>query len=116
VAAWLARRGGTIRAASVVGPAHDLVATLDGDDVHVEVTGWPPDGARSHPSTLAGDWFRAAARAASQRRRAHPRSRVVIALPDTRRYRALADDGAAALRDARAEVWFVDPSGDVQLT
>ncbi|NMO92004.1 MarR family winged helix-turn-helix transcriptional regulator [Actinomycetospora sp. TBRC 11914] len=116
VATWLARRGGTIRAASVAGPAHDLVATLDGDDVHVEVTGWPPDGARSHPTTLAGDWFRAATRAASQRRRAHPRSRVVIALPDTRRYRALADDGADVLRDARAEVWFVEPSGDVQLS
>jgi Fe-S-cluster formation regulator IscX/YfhJ len=116
VAAWLTRRGSTIRAARASGPAHELVATLDGDDVHVEVTGWPPDGARSHPTTLAGDWFRAAARAASQRRRAHPRGRVVIALPDTRRYRALADDGAEVLRGARAEVWFVDPAGDVQLS
>jgi hypothetical protein len=116
VALWLTRRGGTIRAAHAVGPAHDLVATLDGDDVHVEVTGWPPDGARSHPTTLAGDWFRAATRAATQRRRAHPRSRVVIALPDTRRYRALADDDAEVLRRARAEVWFVDPSGAVQLS
>jgi hypothetical protein len=116
VAGWLTRRGGTIRAAHAVGPAHDLVATLDGDDVHVEVTGWPPDGARSHPTTLAGDWFRAATRAATQRRRAHPRSRVVIALPDTRRYRALVDQDAEVLRRARAEVWFVDPSGAVQLT
>ncbi len=115
VAAWLTRRGGTIRAAHAVGPAHDLLATLDGAEVHVEVTGWPPDGARSHPSTLAGDWFRAATRAASQRRRAHPRGRVVIALPDTRRYRALADEGADVLHGAQAEVWFVDPSGDVQL-
>ena len=116
VAGWLTRRGGTIRAAHASGPAHDLVATLDGDDVHVEVTGWPPDGARSHPTTLAGDWFRAATRAATQRRRAHPRSRVVIALPDTRRYRALADDDAEVLRRARAEVWFVDSSGAVQLS
>jgi hypothetical protein len=116
VAQWLTRRGGTIRAAHAVGPAHDLVATLDGDDVHVEVTGWPPDGARSHPSTLADDWFRAATRAATQRRRAHPRSRVVIALPDTRRYRTLADDGAEVLRQARTEVWFVDPSGAVQVS
>jgi hypothetical protein len=116
VAGWLTRRGGTIRAARAAGPAHDLVATLDGHDVHVEVTGWPPDGARSHPTTLAGDWFRAATRAATQRRRAHPRSRVVIALPDTRRYRALADDDAEVLRHARAEVWFVDPSGAVQLS
>jgi DNA-binding MarR family transcriptional regulator len=116
VAGWLTRRGGTIRAAHAVGPAHDLVATLDGDDVHVEVTGWPPDGARSHPSTLAGDWFRAAARAATQRRRAHPRSRVVIALPDTRRYRTLAEDHAEGLRQARAEVWFVDASGAVQVS
>ena len=116
VAGWLTRRGGTIRAAHAVGPAHDLVATLDGDDVHVEVTGWPPDGARSHPTTLAGDWFRAATRAATQRRRAHPRSRVVIALPDTRRYRTLADEDAEVLRRARAEVWFVDPSGAVQLS
>jgi hypothetical protein len=116
VAGWLTRRGGTIRAARAAGPAHDLVATLDGHDVHVEVTGWPPDGARSHPTTLAGDWFRAATRAATQRRRAHPRSRVVIALPDTRRYRTLADDDAEVLRHARAEVWFVDPSGAVQLS
>ncbi len=116
VAGWLTRRGGTIRAAHAVGPAHDLVATLDGDDVHVEVTGWPPDGARSHPTTLAGDWFRAATRAAAQRRRAHPRSRVVIALPDTRRYRALVGDDAEVLRRAQAEVWFVDPSGAVQLS
>ncbi|MDT7741868.1 MAG: hypothetical protein QOE59_946 [Actinomycetota bacterium] len=116
VAGWLTRRGGTIRAAHAVGPAHDLVATLNGDDVHVEVTGWPPDGARSHPTTLAGDWFRAATRAATQRRRAHPRSRVVIALPDTRRYRALVDDDAEVLRRARAEVWFVDPTGAVQFS
>ena len=116
VAGWLTRRGASIRAAHAVGPAHDLVATLDGDDVHVEVTGWPPDGARSHPTTLAGDWFRAATRAATQRRRAHPRSRVVIALPDTRRYRALVGDDAEVLRRARAEVWFVDPSGAVQLS
>jgi hypothetical protein len=116
VAAWLTRRGSTIRAARASGPAHELVATLDGADLHVEVTGWPPDGARSHPTTLAGDWFRAAARAASQRRRAHPRGRVVIALPDTRRYRALAEDGAEVLAGARAEVWFVDGAGEVQLS
>lgn len=116
VAAWLTRRGSTIRAASAIGPAHELVATLDGDDLHVEVTGWPPDGARSHPATLAGDWFRAATRAASQRRRAHPHARVVIALPDTRRYRALAEDGAEVLAGARAEVWFVDAAGEVQLS
>jgi hypothetical protein len=114
VAHWITRHGGTIHAANATGPAHDLVATVHGDDVHVEVTGWPPDGARSHPTTLAGDWFRAATRAASQRRRAHPRGRVVIALPDTRRYRALVDDDGEALRRARAEVWFVDPSGEVQ--
>jgi hypothetical protein len=113
VADWITRHGGTIHAANATGPAHDLVATVHGDEVHVEVTGWPPDGARSHPTTLAGDWFGAAARAATQRRREHPRGRVVIALPDTRRYRALADD-AEALRRARAEVWFVDASGEIQ--
>ncbi len=116
VASWLTRRGGTIRTAHAVGPAHDLVASLDGDDVHVEVTGWPPDGARSHPTTLAGDWFRAASRAAAQRRRAHPRGRVVIAVPDTRRYRALAEEDADGLGRVRAEVWFVDPSGAVELS
>ena len=114
VAHWITRHGGTIRAANASGPAHDLVATVHGVDLHVEVTGWPPDGARSHPTTLAGDWFRAAARAATQRRREHPRGRVVIALPDTRRYRGLADDDAEALRRARAEVWFVDASGEVR--
>ncbi|MCD2192995.1 MarR family winged helix-turn-helix transcriptional regulator [Actinomycetospora endophytica] len=114
VADWITRHGGTIHAANASGPAHDLVATVHGSEVHVEVTGWPPEGARSHPTTLAGDWFRAAARAASQRRGASPRGRVVIALPDTRRYRALAGDDAETLRRARAEVWFVDASGEIQ--
>ncbi|MCD2186323.1 hypothetical protein [Actinomycetospora soli] len=116
VATWLTHRGGTVRRAAEQGPALDLVAALDGEDVHVEVTGWPPDGARTHPSTLAADWFRAASAAAVQRRRAHPRSRVVIALPDTRRYRGLAADAAPTLADARAEVWFVDAAGRVQLS
>jgi hypothetical protein len=116
VAGWLTRRGGRIRAAHASGPAHDLVAALDGDDIHVEVTGWPPDGARTHPTTLAADWFHAAARAAAQRRRAHPQGRVVIALPDTRRYRALVDDDAEVLRRARTEIWFVGPEGEIQLS
>lgn len=116
VATWLTRRGGTVRRATEQGPALDLVAGLDGEDVHVEVTGWPPDGARTHPSTLAADWFRAASAAAVQRRRAHPRSRVVIALPDTRRYRSLAADAVSTLEQARAEVWFVDAAGHVQLS
>ncbi|GAA4843100.1 hypothetical protein GCM10023201_37190 [Actinomycetospora corticicola] len=116
ITTWLTRRGGTVRRVTEQGPALDLVAHLDGEDVHVEVTGWPPDGARTHPSTLAADWFRAASEAAVQRRRAHPRSRVVIALPDTRRYRGLAADAAAPLGDARAEVWFVDAAGRVQLS
>ncbi|MDL5154997.1 hypothetical protein [Actinomycetospora termitidis] len=116
VTTWLTRRGGSVRRVTEQGPALDLVASLDGDDVHVEVTGWPPDGARSHPSTLAADWFRAASAAAVQRRRAHPRSRIVIALPDTRRYRGLAADAASTLDGARTEVWFVDAAGQVQLS
>jgi hypothetical protein len=114
VAEWLVRRGATLRWASVdAGPARDLVASLDGDDVHVEVTGWPADGARTHPTTIAGDWFSAAEHAAAERRRAHPRARIVIALPDTRRYRSLTEQRAAALAGTRAEVWFVDPAGAV---
>jgi hypothetical protein len=114
VAGWLVRRGATLRWASLDGgPARDLVASLDGDDVHVEVTGWPADGARTHPTTIAGDWFSAAEQAAAERRRAHPRARIVIALPDTRRYRTLAERRAASLAGARAEVWFVDPAGAV---
>ncbi|MEJ2888778.1 hypothetical protein [Actinomycetospora aeridis] len=115
VAGWLVRRGATLRWASadVTGPALDLVASLDGDDVHVEVTGWPSDGARTHPTTIAGDWFSAAEHAATERRRAHPRARIVIALPDTRRYRSLTEARAASLDGARAEVWFVDAAGAV---
>jgi hypothetical protein len=114
VAEWLVRRGATLRWASLDGgPARDLVASLDGDDVHVEVTGWPADGARTHPTTIAGDWFSAAEQAAAERRRAHPRARIVIALPDTRRYRALTEQRSASLAGARAEVWFVDPAGTV---
>ncbi|WP_285651355.1 hypothetical protein [Actinomycetospora sp. NBRC 106375] len=115
VAGWLVRSGGTLRSASAdgKGPARDLVASLDGDDVHVEVTGWPADGARTHPTTIAGDWFSAAEQAAAQRRRAHPQARIVIALPDTRRYRALTEQRSASLAGTRAEVWFVDPAGAV---
>jgi hypothetical protein len=115
VASWLVRRGATLRSATLDGhgPARDLVATLDGEDVHVEVTGWPADGARTHPTTIAGDWFSAAEQAAAERRRAHPRARIVIALPDTRRYRGLAEQRATSLARARAEVWFVDPAGAV---
>jgi hypothetical protein len=115
VASWLVRRGATLRWAAVDGdgPARDLVASMDGDDVHVEVTGWPADGARTHPTTIAGDWFSAAEQAAAARRRAHPRARIVIALPDTRRYRSLTEQRADSLAGARAEVWFVDPAGAV---
>lgn len=116
VASWLVRRGATLRWATVDGdgPARDLVASMDGDDVHVEVTGWPADGARTHPTTIAGDWFSAAEQAAAQRRREHPRARIVIALPDTRRYRSLTEQRSSSLAGARAEVWFVDPAGSVQ--
>ncbi|MDD7919938.1 hypothetical protein [Actinomycetospora callitridis] len=115
VADWLVRRGATLRSATVdgQGPTRDLVASLDGDDVHVEVTGWPADGARTHPTTIAGDWFSGAEQAAAQRRRAHPRARIVIALPDTRRYRSLTEQRATSLAGAGAEVWFVDPAGSV---
>ncbi|HSK61739.1 MAG TPA: hypothetical protein VK935_22075 [Actinomycetospora sp.] len=115
VATWLVRQGATLRWAAVDGdgPARDLVASMDGDDVHVEVTGWPADGARTHPTTIAGDWFSAAEQAAAARRRAHPRARIVIALPDTRRYRSLTEQRSASLAGARAEVWFVDPAGAV---
>ena len=116
VADWLVRRGATLRSATLdgQGPTRDLVASLDGDDVHVEVTGWPADGARTHPTTIAGDWFSGAEQAAAQRRRAHPKARIVIALPDTRRYRSLTEQRATSLAGARAEVWFVDPAGSVQ--
>jgi hypothetical protein len=116
VADWLVRRGATLRSATLDGhgPTRDLVASLDGDDVHVEVTGWPADGARTHPTTIAGDWFSGAEQAAAQRRRAHPKARIVIALPDTRRYRSLTEQRATSLAGARAEVWFVDPAGSVQ--
>lgn len=116
VADWLVRRGATLRSATLEGqgPTRDLVASLDGDDVHVEVTGWPADGARTHPTTIAGDWFSGAEQAAAQRRRAHPKARIVIALPDTRRYRSLTEQRATSLAGARAEVWFVDPAGSVQ--
>ena len=114
VAAWLTRRGATIRTASTDGSAHDLVVTLDGEDVHVEVTGWPPDAARVHPAVAADGWFSAATSAAAVRRRAHPRARVVIALPETRRYRTLTTYGSEDLAAAGTAVGFVDGSGSVR--
>ena len=115
VVAWLQRRGATLRRIDAAGPAHDLVVALDGADVHVEVTGWPPDGGRTHPATVAGEWFTAAADAATARRRAHPRARIVVAVPETRRYRTLSERQAATLTAARAEVWFVAPDGSMRL-
>jgi len=115
VAQWLVGRGATLRSATLEGqgPTRDLVASLDGDDLHVEVTGWPADGARTHPTTIAGDWFSGAEQAATRRRRAHPQARIVIALPDTRRYRSLTEQRATSLAGAQAEVWFVDRAGSV---
>ena len=126
VAEWLARRGATVYAAASVATgtaaphSHDLVVRLDGADVHVEVTGWPPDSPRAHSVDTAERWFSAAAAAAVVRGRAHPDARVVLALPETRRYRTLATREACRERDPGSgpvvvpEVWFVDARGAVR--
>ena len=110
VGAWLVGHGATVGRTDPGG--HGLVAALHGDDVRVEVLGWPGDRRAMHPVTLADDWFATAVDMLGRRRRVLPRARLAVALPDTRRYRTLAA-ACPALVAARVEVWFVDEKGAV---
>ncbi len=102
----------------------DVVAVLGGRRMHVEVKGWPSqeyadprragETKRTSPTLQAAHWFAGAVSSAMKLRHAHPHDRVVVALPDIPRYRALHRERAEPLRRLGVEVWLVSESGVVE--
>ena len=103
----------------------DVVASLDGVNLGVEVKGFPSrnyaDPARAGeqkktaPSTQAGHWFAQAVLAAMRLRGKEPSWRSVIALPDFSRYRDLYSETQASLAASQITVWWIDEDGTVEL-
>ncbi|MFC4854599.1 hypothetical protein [Actinophytocola glycyrrhizae] len=103
----------------------DIVASLDGRVLHVEVKGWPSatyadsrraDEVKKTPPTMqATHWFAGAVLSALRSRGRHPTDRVLIVFPDFPRYRNLSDETAATLRTIGIETWFVEESGAVHV-
>ena len=101
----------------------DIVATLDGRTVYIEVKGWPStqyaDPARAHeqkrtnPSVQAKHWMAEAVFSALRLRAKHDDDRVVVAFPAFPRYENLADEVAPVLARAGIEMWFVGEDGEV---
>ncbi|ABL81778.1 MULTISPECIES: hypothetical protein [unclassified Nocardioides] len=101
----------------------DVIASLDGQTVGVEVKGFPSRGyadparagevKRTSPSTQAGHWYAQAVLAAMRLRGKEPTWRSVIAVPDFPRYRDLHAETAGSLAAAQIEVWWVDQTGAV---
>ncbi|MBO0884359.1 MAG: hypothetical protein J2P17_29325 [Mycobacterium sp.] len=101
----------------------DIIASLDGQSVGVEVKGFPSrtyaDPARAgevkptQPSTQAGHWYAAAVLAAMRLRSKEPHWRNAIALPDFPRYRDLYAETRGSLTAAGIEVWWVGADGTV---
>lgn len=96
----------------------DIVATLDGRTLHIEVKGWPStvyadparahEQKRTHPSMQAKHWMAEAVFSALRLRAKHDDDRVIVAFPAFRRYERLADEVAPVLARAGIEMWFVD--------
>jgi len=103
----------------------DVVASLDGVNLGVEVKGFPrrnyADPARAGeqkktaPSTQAGHWFAQAVLAAMRLRGKEPSWRSVIALPDFSRYRDLYSETQGSLAASQIAVWWIDEDGTVEL-
>lgn len=101
----------------------DVIASLGGRTVGVEVKGFPsrnyadPSRAgemkRTSPSTQAGHWYSQAVLAAMRLRGKEPGWSSVIALPDFPRYRDLFSETAGSLGAAQIEVWWVKEDGSV---
>lgn len=126
VVAWLVRRGWSIEStADTASREHgiDIVATRAGEQVGVEVKGFPSrwyadprrasEDKRPLPSTQAGHWYAAAVLAAMRLRGRRPATRSVIALPDFPRYRSLHSETHASLTSSGIEVWWVTREGEV---
>ncbi|MGD7731812.1 hypothetical protein ACQCX5_02485 [Propionibacteriaceae bacterium G57] len=102
----------------------DIVATLDGMAIGIEVKGFPSKTyanpalvdrpKRTQPSNQAGHWFAAAVLAAMKLRGKQPDWRSIIALPDFKRYRNLYSETHTSLAAAGITVWWVDAEGTVE--
>ena len=103
----------------------DIVASLDGRVLHIEVKGWPSatyadsrragEVKRTQPTVQASHWFAGAVLSALRLRGKHAGDRVLTVFPDFPRYRNLADETAATLRVVGIEIWFVEESGAVRV-
>lgn len=101
----------------------DVVATVDGRRLHVEVKGWPSttyadprragEVKRTQPTVQAKHWYAEAVLSALRLRGRYAEDRVAVALPAFDRYRRLAEETAPTLGVVGIEVWFVDESGEV---
>lgn len=104
----------------------DVIASLDGQTVGIEVKGFPSrnyasparasEQKRTSPSTQAGHWYSQAVLAAMRLRGKEPTWRSVIALPDFPRYRQLHSETVGSLNSAAIEVWWVDEQGVLHCT
>lgn len=101
----------------------DIVASLHGRVMHIEVKGWPSatyadprragEVKRTQSTVQATHWFAEAVLSALRLRGRNPADRVLTVLPDFRRYRNLADETAGTLGAVGIEIWFVNESGEV---
>lgn len=101
----------------------DIVASLHGRVIHIEVKGWPSatyadsskagEVKRTQLTPQATHWSAGAVLSALRLRGRNPADRVLTVFPDFRRYRNLADETAATLLAAGIEIWFVNESGEV---
>jgi hypothetical protein len=102
----------------------DVVATVAGRRLHVEVKGWPStmyadprragEVKRTQPTVQAKHWYAEAVLSALRLRGRYAEDRVIVALPAFDRYRRLAEETAPTLGLVRIEVWLVDESGEVR--
>lgn len=102
----------------------DVVAVRDGQEIGVEVKGYPgrsyADPARkaeakaAHPSAQASAYFAQAILSALRLRGRRPEMLSVIAVPDVARYRDLAGETAPSLTLTGVEVWMVSEDGVVR--
>jgi hypothetical protein len=123
---YLSAQGAVIRSvADTASKARgtDVVASLAGRVLHIEVKGWPSETyadarragevKRTQPTVQASHWFAGAVLSALRLRSKNPDDRVLIVFPDFPRYRNLSDETTAPLREIGIEIWFVRESGEV---
>jgi hypothetical protein len=91
----------------------DIEATRGGVRLHVEVKGYPSEGASAQPSNQATHYYAGALLKAVRLREAHPDDAVAMAFPDKPRYRTLLAETAQSVRTLRITVFFIAESGSV---